>query len=326
MIGPYEKGGLKSVDIDSKISALQLSWIKRLYDNNNHPWKLIPKYLFKKHFGYEEIFYPNLEISSPDIIPLFYRNIIDKWCDIASCNLLTADAVYAQRIWNNRYIKINNKPVFNKELANYGVNYVRDFYDINGTLKTWDAFKTLCNSKNKFYFTWRQIIDSLPIEWKMVIIEDNGNIVSDETYTQHFLRVTRKLTLDKMSSREFYNIMIAKIFTKPSTEITLQNRLNVEKIDWSSVYKLSGQITIDSYSRMFSFKLNHNILYLNKALTQMGIKNNTFCSFCNNFDETSIHLFSECNISLTIWRSLQLRFDNLDLPDLTPQSAILGFF
>ena len=76
---------------------------------------------------------------------------------------MTADAVYAQRIWNNRYIKINNKTVFNKELANYGVNYVRDFYDINGTLKTWDAFKTLCNSKNKFYFTWIQIIDSLPI-------------------------------------------------------------------------------------------------------------------------------------------------------------------
>ena len=53
LIGPYEKGGLKSVNIDSKVSALQLYWIKRLYDNNTHPWKLIPKYLFKKHFGYE---------------------------------------------------------------------------------------------------------------------------------------------------------------------------------------------------------------------------------------------------------------------------------
>ena len=35
----YEYGGLKNVDIFSKVVSLQCSWIKRLFDNNFHQWK-----------------------------------------------------------------------------------------------------------------------------------------------------------------------------------------------------------------------------------------------------------------------------------------------
>ena len=38
----YEDGGLKDVDVFSKVIRLQCSWIKRLYDENFHEWKIIP--------------------------------------------------------------------------------------------------------------------------------------------------------------------------------------------------------------------------------------------------------------------------------------------
>ena len=49
----YENGGLKSVDISSKIVELQCSWIKRLFDGNFHEWKIIsalsnPQILWQK--------------------------------------------------------------------------------------------------------------------------------------------------------------------------------------------------------------------------------------------------------------------------------------
>ena len=37
----FEDGGLKNVDINKKITSLQCSWIKRLYDGSFHEWKLI---------------------------------------------------------------------------------------------------------------------------------------------------------------------------------------------------------------------------------------------------------------------------------------------
>ena len=44
LIANYEDGGLRDIDIFSKIKALQLSWLKRLHDNNFHPWKIIPTF------------------------------------------------------------------------------------------------------------------------------------------------------------------------------------------------------------------------------------------------------------------------------------------
>ena len=44
----YEYGGLKNVDIFSKVVSLQCSWIKRLFDNNFHQWKVIPLYLIRQ--------------------------------------------------------------------------------------------------------------------------------------------------------------------------------------------------------------------------------------------------------------------------------------
>ncbi len=94
LIGTYENGGLKDVDILSKIKALQLSWIRRLFDKNDHAWKIIPKTILKKFYGSEKIFFPNLEAKIPIELPLFYKNIILNWCSLALNIPLTIECVY----------------------------------------------------------------------------------------------------------------------------------------------------------------------------------------------------------------------------------------
>ena len=47
----YKSEGLKNINILNKIISLQCSWIRRLYDNSFHEWKLIPLFLIKKSFG-----------------------------------------------------------------------------------------------------------------------------------------------------------------------------------------------------------------------------------------------------------------------------------
>ena len=47
----YEQEGLKNVDIFFKITSLQCSWVKRLYDDSFHVWKVIPLFLIKNHLG-----------------------------------------------------------------------------------------------------------------------------------------------------------------------------------------------------------------------------------------------------------------------------------
>ena len=42
---------LQNVDIMYKVVSLQRSWIKRLYDNSWHNWKVIPLYMIIQKLG-----------------------------------------------------------------------------------------------------------------------------------------------------------------------------------------------------------------------------------------------------------------------------------
>ena len=74
----YENGGLKSVDIFSKIVSLQCSWIRGLYDEKFYPWKIIPLYVIEMHFGKNFKFHPNLDLRdfSLKIFPKYHQEMI----------------------------------------------------------------------------------------------------------------------------------------------------------------------------------------------------------------------------------------------------------
>ena len=55
----YENGGLKIFNIAAKISSLQSSWIKRLFDENFHDWKILPLHIIHKSLGKTFVFQSN---------------------------------------------------------------------------------------------------------------------------------------------------------------------------------------------------------------------------------------------------------------------------
>ena len=60
--------------------------------------------------------------------------------------------------------------------------------------------------------------------------------------------------------------------------------------------------TIESYTRCFQFRIINNALFLNSQLYKFGLVDSSKCSFCGMIDETTIHFFSECNITLDLWQ------------------------
>ena len=71
----YEDGGLKNVDTFTKIISLQCSWIKRLFDESFHEWKIISLNLIKTIFCENFKFHPCLEpsIRSLKNVPNFLK-------------------------------------------------------------------------------------------------------------------------------------------------------------------------------------------------------------------------------------------------------------
>ena len=58
----YENGSLKNVDITFKITSLQSSWVKQLYDSSTLDWKLISLHKITQKLGKHFLFYSNLYI------------------------------------------------------------------------------------------------------------------------------------------------------------------------------------------------------------------------------------------------------------------------
>ena len=71
------RGSLKSVDIKHKIATLKCSWVKRLYIESVHEWKIIPLQHINKLFGKNFKFHFNLIIPKNTLscFPSFCKNI-----------------------------------------------------------------------------------------------------------------------------------------------------------------------------------------------------------------------------------------------------------
>ena len=69
---------LNSVDIRFKFVSLQCSWVKKLYDDCLHEWKIIPLHLLNKCFGPSVKFYSNLPFKNKLLkdFPSFYKQML----------------------------------------------------------------------------------------------------------------------------------------------------------------------------------------------------------------------------------------------------------
>lgn len=69
---------IKDTDIFYKIISWKCSWVRQLFDENFHEWKIIILYLFRKVFRTYLKFHSNLDISKcpHKIFPLFYQEIL----------------------------------------------------------------------------------------------------------------------------------------------------------------------------------------------------------------------------------------------------------
>ena len=134
----YDNGGLKNIDISSKIISLQCSWIKKLYDNTNPSWKVIPLHLIKTNLGINFKFHSNLDISVQKLknFPNYYKTIFKNWCLHLTSTPALPSAIASQALWYNKNIKIDNKSIYLAEFSKKGLNCVGHLFNERQKLKT----------------------------------------------------------------------------------------------------------------------------------------------------------------------------------------------
>ena len=139
----FQYGGLKNVDIKSKIVSLQCSWIKKLYDESFHEWKIIPLTLIKNTFGECFIFHSNLDFNvSLNLFPEFNINVFHSRKN-TFCRSLTSSCLRSEFLCFNKDITINNKPFHFQDFSKENINFIEHLCKPSGVHKSWSEVKTI---------------------------------------------------------------------------------------------------------------------------------------------------------------------------------------
>ena len=167
----YKTGGIKNDDIRNKIIALECFWIRRLYNNSFHEWKLIPLYLIEKTFGRSFKFHSNLLFkgNKKNVFPSFYQEIILYWKNHLAMMTEIPSCILSQYLWYNANIQIDKISIHFSWFLEKNMNYVSQLFDNNGSIKKWHKFKREYNLHQNSYFHWVQLIDSITEKWKFII-------------------------------------------------------------------------------------------------------------------------------------------------------------
>ena len=164
----YKNGGLKNVDIFSKVISLQFASIKRLYNNSSHPWKIIPFCLIDTYLEKNFKFHSNIGIPANKIksLPIYYTQIFKRCSENLPSFPNLPSAIASQVISYNKCTKVDNKTIYTFKMSRKDINYVGQLFKCNGKRKLWEELKNEFSLQGQLQSMYNRIINSIPKFWK----------------------------------------------------------------------------------------------------------------------------------------------------------------
>ena len=172
LINSIEEGGLKLQSLKTKIESLKFKWIPKLLDDRVYkPWKSYITQKFKEPVNM--ILLGNLRnIDMPIVTDKFYNSIFQMWAKLNFHEPTKPEEVLKQMIWNNSHIKVGNKTVYSKKMADKKILYIQDLLNKDG------KFANKVELEQKFdivfrFFEYESLNQAIPKKWKQIVEDDN---------------------------------------------------------------------------------------------------------------------------------------------------------
>jgi len=119
------------IELETMVKCLRLAWLKRIFNENDGTWKNYLHYILKR-FGGPFLFHCNYNTKDLTISSQFYTKLLQWWADFR--DEFSAEKPWHNIIWNNKDIRIDNKPIFYKTFFESGITHANGLrFDLNIT-------------------------------------------------------------------------------------------------------------------------------------------------------------------------------------------------
>ena len=204
----YSLGGCKMINIKEFLKTQKLKWIKRyLFNTEESAWK----YTMASVLEIEDLSLflkgSALEVANKESVPQFYKELLEIWKQIRFYNINSPNEVLDETIWYNKNLTIENKPIYDKAMADSGIQKISDVCKRDGKFKTFLEIKTEHNVQDSSFMTYAAIINSIPKQWKRMVKEMD---VDDMNRTSDFFVYINgaKYDFEKTEIKQIYSYLI----------------------------------------------------------------------------------------------------------------------
>ena len=160
------------VDFVMMDKSLKAAWAKRLCEAGDSKWCAAFS-LATTHLGGTFLFECNFDIHDLNLsseLPSFYKEILSAWQEIQSTDPSSADEYGNEIIWNNRFIRIDGKPIFFLSWYQKGVIKIRDLL-VDGRFLSITEFQDKYGLKVNF-LKYYGLLSAIPSRWKKFLWEN----------------------------------------------------------------------------------------------------------------------------------------------------------
>ena len=272
----------------------------------------VPRIL--KDYGRDLILRCNIKPSdiSYDHLPRLYCDCLTAWSTINNKRISSTYQVFDEILWNNQFLRIGNKPLFNKKLFAKGIVHASDILSEDGKLLSWDHFRGKGLNFNDYLLIFG-LSKALPGSWRNLLHTDNNDKThQNERNSDLSLQLNDEaVSLSALTSKKLYWLLVAQKRVSPTASQKYETLFPNHKINWDLIHSIPFKVTVDVKTRCFQFNLLHRIIYTNKLLCKMNLVDSGLCTFCEEEIESLEHLFFHCKISQDFWNSVFLWLNEL---------------
>ena len=178
---PVDKGGLNVVDFTILDKSLKAAWVKRFYEADGSKWCSAFSSALAQYGGrfIFECNFDTRDINLTSHVPSFYRNVLTVWQELHSNNPSTAMEYLHETIWNNRFIRLDGKPVFYSSWYRKGVTKIHHLLNEKGNFLSRPDFQRKYGLSVDF-LTYNGILAAIPDVWKKSILNSEPLNNSEE--------------------------------------------------------------------------------------------------------------------------------------------------
>ena len=213
---------------------------------------------------------------------------------------LSFQEIVNEIIWNNKFLCVDKKSVFRRDLFSIGLLKIGDSLSCNNS--TFSVTNLLLNPEQSFFVM--SIIDSIPDHWRTIIKDSlSFSIISPVLDAPTIIIDGNSLTLSDVSSKQIYRQFQAKKQVLPTAQKKLSDKYPHSAMDWEKVFSLTFRSSMESKLREFQYKILNCIVFTNEKLFRFGITQSPLCTFCQKEDESIEHLLFSCKESCEFWKN-----------------------